>query len=508
MMILPLLDSSSSSDARSSEEIEHHVDTVKSAPGISIEVDVQSETPFSEGLVQDSGSSILPRSLSVSSQSHFPSHGFTSVLGEEHPSQSNSSNESVHGTELNVVDISEIGGSGPPGLGSSQNRDSQPQQNQQPRRSPLNSCAWISIECVVLLLQVAASVAVLLLSTKENPKVPLRLWILGYACGCIMLLPLLLWRFSNRHGRAGGTSAPSQPAPDASHERSRPEELEIITDVSEVREGVSSPHAAGLPPPRQPLARRASRARRISNQRLLQRIVNDPRTTAFVDFYRVAMDWFFAVWFVMGNVWVFGGEVSAKDAPSLYNLSILFLAFSCVSYALPFLLCAMFCCCLPCIIAVMGSEEGELGPHGKGADAESIHALPTVVYKVREVDEPKKDHTGLAGESRIVNIGDKAAGGEMADKGDVAEEEVSDTDSVRDGEVGLLWAGTDKEQLVAVEDAVCCICLGRYRDGVELRQLPCNHHFHVQCVDTWLKLNSCCPLCKENICRPAAGSGV
>jgi hypothetical protein len=31
------------------------------------------------------------------------------------------------------------------------------------------------------------------------------------------------------------------------------------------------------------------------------------------------LDCFFAVWFVVGNVWVFGGHASANEAPNLYR---------------------------------------------------------------------------------------------------------------------------------------------------------------------------------------------
>lgn len=46
---------------------------------------------------------------------------------------------------------------------------------------------------------------------------------------------------------------------------------------------------------------------------------------------------------------------------------------------------------------------------------------------------------------------------------------------------------------------VCCICLTKYGDDDELRELPCTHFFHVQCVDKWLKINAVCPLCKTEI---------
>jgi len=46
---------------------------------------------------------------------------------------------------------------------------------------------------------------------------------------------------------------------------------------------------------------------------------------------------------------------------------------------------------------------------------------------------------------------------------------------------------------------VCYICLAKYADDDELRELPCSHGFHVVCVDKWLKINASCPLCKTEV---------
>ncbi|CAI5472289.1 unnamed protein product [Closterium sp. Yama58-4] len=179
---------------------------------------------------------------------------------------------------------------------------------------------------------------------------------------------------------------------------------------------------------------------------------DESRLVVMVERYKVAVDCFFAVWFVLGNIWVFGANSAAQAAPRLYNLSVVFLTLSCVSYAMPFLLCATICCCLPCIITLMGFDNdiASISPASKGAAPDEIASLPCF--------------------------------------NDCSSEEV-----------GLLWAGTDKERVVHGEDAVCCICLGHYKDGAELRQLPCNHHFHQSCVDTWLRINASCPLCKVDI---------
>jgi hypothetical protein len=154
------------------------------------------------------------------------------------------------------------------------------------------------------------------------------------------------------------------------------------------------------------------------------------------------LDCFFAVWFVVGNVWVFSSRSSAHDAPNLYRyvllgqqsalpasqvrlkckknilfliifrICVVLLAFGFIGYLMPFVLCTMICCCLPCIISILGFHEDM--DMNRGAATEAINAL--VAYKYRS----RKIHDG---------------------------------DVVQDGG-GVLAAGTDKERTIAAEDAV------------------------------------------------------
>lgn len=164
----------------------------------------------------------------------------------------------------------------------------------------------------------------------------------------------------------------------------------------------------------------------------------------------MALDCFFAVWFVVGNVWIFGGNSSSSDAPNLYRyllitcktltllspfddlayslicrLCIVFLTISCIGYAMPFIICSMICCCLPCIISILGVRD-DLN-RMRGASEETINALPTHKFKLKE----KGSHSSRDSDSGV-------------DEG------------------GLVAAGTERERVISGEDAVSSGVLTHY----------------------------------------------
>ncbi|PSS01165.1 E3 ubiquitin-protein like [Actinidia chinensis var. chinensis] len=307
------------------------------------------------------------------------------------------------------------------------------------RRSPLNSGLWISIELILTVSQIVAAIVVLCLSRHEHPRAPLFQWVVGYACGCVAILPLLYWRWHYR-------SQTSEP--DSSHPRQNsipsnsPASFSTLS-VTRTSDTEGRPTAT---------VSRGAQSVRIPN----------PRLKTLVEYFKMALDCFFAVWFVVGNVWIFGGHSSSSEAPNLYRLCIVFLIFSCIGYAMPFILCATICCCLPCIISVLGIREDLT--QNRGATPESINSLPTYKFKIKKT---RNVH------GREINSG--------ACEG------------------GVVAAGTEKERVISGEDAVCCICLAKYANNDDLKELPCSHFFHKECVDKWLKINALCPLCKGEV---------
>eukprot|EP00747_Dinoflagellata_sp_TGD_P167695 gnl/TRDRNA2_/TRDRNA2_192578_c0_seq1.p1 gnl/TRDRNA2_/TRDRNA2_192578_c0~~gnl/TRDRNA2_/TRDRNA2_192578_c0_seq1.p1 ORF type:complete len:386 (+),score=77.56 gnl/TRDRNA2_/TRDRNA2_192578_c0_seq1:70-1227(+) len=50
-----------------------------------------------------------------------------------------------------------------------------------------------------------------------------------------------------------------------------------------------------------------------------------------------------------------------------------------------------------------------------------------------------------------------------------------------------------------VADTNCQICMEDFKEGDELKTLPCFHIFHAACIDQWLKVNSICPTCRHKV---------
>ncbi|XP_042505854.1 E3 ubiquitin-protein ligase At1g12760-like [Macadamia integrifolia] len=193
----------------------------------------------------------------------------------------------------------------------------------------------------------------------------------------------------------------------------------------------------------------------------------DEEGTSVAKHLESANTMFSFIWWIIGFYWVSaGGQDLTHSSPQLYWLCIIFLAFDvffvvfCV--ALACVIGIAVCCCLPCIIAILYAVADQ-----EGASKEDIEQLPK--YRFRRIGDYEK----LSGEIQ------GPFGGIMTE----------------------CDAETPIEHVLSLEDAECCICLSSYEDGVELRELPCGHHFHCTCIDKWLYINATCPLCKYNILK-------
>ncbi|XP_058104838.1 E3 ubiquitin-protein ligase At1g12760-like [Magnolia sinica] len=288
----------------------------------------------------------------------------------------------------------------------------------------------VVLDIVWNLAFVIVAVAVLVMSRDESPLMPLRLWIVGYALQCILHMVCVCIEYRRRQvspeeqsgNRSGGNSGSGR-----------------RQDVEEAGE--------------------------YDDSELSQ---NEERTSV-AKHLESANTMFSFIWWIIGFYWVSaGGQTLTRDAPQLYWLCIVFLAFDvffvvfCV--ALACVIGIAVCCCLPCIIAILYAVADQ-----EGASDEDIRQLPK--YKFRKVADCEKLGE-ISGPS----------GGIMTE----------------------CRTEMPIEHVLSAEDAECCICLSAYEDGVELRELPCTHHFHCACIDKWLYINATCPLCKYNIIKSAS----
>ncbi|XP_010245027.1 PREDICTED: E3 ubiquitin-protein ligase At4g11680-like [Nelumbo nucifera] len=262
--------------------------------------------------------------------------------------------------------------------------------------NPFNSGTWITLELLVLIVQLTLITITLSISTEEKPVWPLRVWIVGYDLGCLLSLPLLYWRYQHPHAAQGNNSG--------------------LSDVEQ------------------------------------QRSSDEPRRSHLMNRARTLLELFFAIWFVMGNVWVFDSRFgSFNRAPKLHVLCISLLAWNAVTYSFPFLLFVLLCCCVPLISNLLGYNMN-MGSVERGASDDQLSRLPSWRYKEVEAN---------------IELGDDA----------------------------------QSSSELANENSECCICLAKYKDREEVRQLQCSHVFHLKCVDQWLRIISCCPLCKQELER-------
>ncbi|PNX77704.1 RING-H2 finger protein ATL69-like [Trifolium pratense] len=57
----------------------------------------------------------------------------------------------------------------------------------------------------------------------------------------------------------------------------------------------------------------------------------------------------------------------------------------------------------------------------------------------------------------------------------------------------------ESRRLPKPNESLCAICLTEYLPKETIRCVPdCQHCFHAECVDEWLKMSATCPLCRNS----------
>lgn len=124
---------------------------------------------------------------------------------------------------------------------------------------------------------------------------------------------------------------------------------------------------------------------------------------------RTSLDLFFAIWFVMGNLWAFDSRLASfQRAPKLHLLCSFLLIWNAICYSFPFILFLLLCCCVPLISSFIGYNIN-MGSTEKGALDDQISQLPCWKYKAVDANinpgsQPHNSNTGLPKEDPVSNI--------------------------------------------------------------------------------------------------------
>ena len=51
----------------------------------------------------------------------------------------------------------------------------------------------------------------------------------------------------------------------------------------------------------------------------------------------------------------------------------------------------------------------------------------------------------------------------------------------------------------ALKEENCPICLQKYKNADIIKEFPCKHIFHKNCIFKWLKQSNVCPICKHDL---------
>ncbi|KAL0896336.1 hypothetical protein Bca101_080297 [Brassica carinata] len=183
----------------------------------------------------------------------------------------------------------------------------------------------IVLDLVWNLAFVFVTVGVLWFSSGEEPRVPLRCWIVVYNLQCLLHVGCVISEYRRRHGY-DNLNRDSDSGLTSSEDESDGPEIESGTSLAKHLES----------------------------------------TNAIFSF----------VWWIIGFYWISAGsEELARSSTQLYWLCVAFLAFDVIflvlCVAVASLIAIAVCCCLPCIIAVLYALAEQ-----EGASDEEIERLP------------------------------------------------------------------------------------------------------------------------------------
>ncbi|XP_051147387.1 E3 ubiquitin-protein ligase At1g12760-like [Andrographis paniculata] len=214
----------------------------------------------------------------------------------------------------------------------------------------------VILDLVWNLTFVIVSISVLIVSRRETPSVPLRLWIVGYALQCVLHMVCVCFEYKKRY---------------YSQQNSDDDEREPIAYSRNFSNSSSGSDEMDF-------GDYSSEHRQSDDETSVAKHLESGNTM------------FSFIWWIVGFYWVsVGGQSLPSESPQLYWLCITLMAFEVffvvICIAVACVIGIAVCCCLPCIIAILYAVADQ-----EGATKEDIERLPK--YTFRKIGDFEKQN--------------------------------------------------------------------------------------------------------------------
>ncbi|KAI8885962.1 hypothetical protein K501DRAFT_283998 [Backusella circina FSU 941] len=336
------------------------------------------------------------------------------------------------------------------------------------------SRALLIISLSLVLIQVIASVISLVIGKNESCEKPLQMYLIIHVARVALTVPFLIYHYLFK-----GRRRRRQPSPPPQQQQQQPNQEEATGADSAITEAQEEHDAETAD----------TNSNNNSGQQPQQ---PQQQTTSLIggwtERFKSILDLFGILWFIVGNYLLFSASSCSVQAPILYYTILAWVLLGYLIILIPVLLCASVIFCLPLVLVAMRAFNINVSNVMVGGSKEEIAALPIFKFKGDENgitplpsshnSEQKPEEIKKKKKIGFVNIFKRR-------------QQKQQTDVLEDGK--------EYESIsMRSEDAVCAICLSEYENNELICKLWCEHHYHKDCVQEWLELNSKCPLCKRD----------
>jgi len=192
----------------------------------------------------------------------------------------------------------------------------------------------------------------------------------------------------------------------------------------------------------------------IYKHRVLQR---GNETPARVIQYLQILNIISFIWFITGQVWLY--ESTCRGPLFIYCLTVVALVYAAILFPITFLVGALVCLIIGLVLfAVFGAVVVAI-------NLGLCLCFPIFMPFIRRYQQQRY------GASQV---------------------DLSQLDTTT-------FNSQDQEEY---PDLTCSVCLNDFTEGETVTTLPCQHHFHKNCIESWLHIKRICPLCRHDIREP------